>query len=143
MNFMDHGKSFIIAFAVVLVLLGGVAVAQTTSYWTFDAGNEGFTIQMIDETHMVHWYPMVDRPSPWSPTGGIEDGHIYTGTTTGWDGRLYSFDHSNDHLSLGALSGKTLQAHFRRDNGTFVSPSGYTPLVYWAWFRSTDLHLDN
>ncbi len=131
MNFMDHGKSFIIAFAVVLVLLGGVAVAQTTSYWTFDAGNEGFTIQMIDETHMVNWYPMVDRPSPWSPTGGIEDGHIYTGTTTGWDGRLYSFDHSNDHLSLGALSGKTLQAHFRRDNGTFVSPSGYTPLVYW------------
>ncbi len=123
----------------ITFLLGAVVLAQTSTYWTFDTDNEGFETGTFDEQNTA-WPFMTNQPSQWSATGGHEDGHVYSGTTTDLNGRFYNILQNGDPNapSLGNLSGKTLQADLMRDNGTFISPSGEKVLAYWLIADSQD-----
>ncbi|RUA15949.1 MAG: hypothetical protein DSY55_05155 [Clostridia bacterium] len=133
MSVFKKAQFVIVAFLATVALLGGVVLAQTAAYWTFDTDNEGFFTGSWDEANMVNWDPQLEMPSAWSPTGGYQDGHVYSGTTTAWDGRFYAIEQRGDinNPSLGNLAGKTLQTHVMRDYGTYVSPSGAKPIAYW------------
>ena len=121
-----------------ILLIGGVALAQTSSYWTFDTNNEGFITGTIDEKN-TPWPFMTFTPTQWSATGGLGDGHIFEETIPELNGRLYNIQLEGDPLapSLGNLYGKTLQTYVMRDQGSFLSPAndganGIKVLAYWA-----------
>ena len=133
---------FILLMALILVC--GVATAQTSTYWTFDNNNEGFETGTFDEEN-TPWPYMTSQPSQWSATNGHEDGHVYSGTTTDLNGRLYYILQNGDANtpSLGNLLGKTLQTDLKRDNGMFISSSGEKVLAYWLIADSLDISVCN
>ena len=133
------------------VLMWLMLVSAASAYWTFDTDNEGFVTSIMDET--TPWPYNWDVSAQWLPTGGHPDGHIETNTTSGLNGRLYAvLQKSNTMAVLGDLSGKILQADFRR-SGHFQSPDGTHSIAYWSigdsedpsgnwWVSKTPLSID-
>lgn len=144
MLIIKHRRAAIVGFFWVIMLMVGTAMAQTSTYWTFDTNNEGFETGTFDEQNTA-WPFMTEQSSQWSATGGHEDGHVYSGTTTELNGRFYNIKQVGDSSApaLGNLLGKTLQTDLMRDNGTFDSPSGEKVLAYWLIADSQDSNVCN
>ncbi len=138
-------RNFALFVLIMVTVMGyGMATAQTTTYWTFDNNNEGFETGTFDEQN-TPWPFMSFQPSQWSATGGHEDGHIYSGSTTNLNGRLYNILQNGNPAapSLGNLLGKTLQTDLKRDTGDFISPSGEKVMAYWLIADSQDSNVCN
>ncbi len=144
MSVFKKGNFTFFTLLMAAIMVCGVAMAQTTTYWTFDNDNEGFETGTFDEEN-TPWPFMTSQSSQWSATGGHEDGHIYSGSTTGLNGRLYNILQNGDPAAptLGNLLGKTLQTDLKRDNGDFISPSGEKVVAYWLIADSQDSNVCN
>ncbi len=125
--------AMLLALLIIGLFSQNSSLAQSNTYWTFDTNNENFETYTLNEEN-TPWPFMTIVGSAWSATGGHQDGHIYSGTTTDYNDRFYAIWQNGDAAAptLGNLLNKTVQTGVMRDVGSFQSPSGEKVLAYWA-----------